>query len=103
MSKLKERLDELSKKANPGPYGVESYQSGTTYLKLGSWVGHYAGKPGPNDEYIPPFGYGRAQIINSNVPSEWGDSPKKEWTAAFLAELANAYRDGLLVCREATQ
>lgn len=91
---LKERLDKLSANANPGPYSTEGHQSGTTYLLLGSWVGHYA------SDTVPMMGGGRAEIVNSNVPSSWGDFCRKPWTAAFLAELANAYRDGRLVVSE---
>lgn len=90
MEDLRSRLDDLSEGANPGPYGVESYGSGTTYLKLGTWVGHYA------DERVPMMGGGRAEIVNTNVPSEWGKTSRKGHTAHFLAELANAYRAGKL-------
>lgn len=85
------RLEYLSDGANPGPYGVVSYGSGTTYLTLGSWVGHYA------SDRVSMIGGGRAEIVNSNIPSSWGkNSDKKGHTAHFLVELANAYRDGKL-------
>ena len=101
MEDLSKRLNELSEKANPGPYGVEGFPSGTTYLKLGDWVGHYAGEVKPG-EYVSPFGGGRAQIINSNIPREWKEQNRKQWTAAFLAELANAWRDGRLEVKHRT-
>jgi hypothetical protein len=88
---LKKRLDELSKRANPGRYGTLTHQSGTTYLMLGEWVGQYG-----SEQINPMNGHGRAEIVNSNVPSSWEES-RKPATAAFLAELANAYRAGLLV------
>ena len=84
------RLDYLSERANPGPYGVESYGSGTTYLKLGTWVGHYA------SERVPMMGGGRAEVVNSNVPSAWGNTCRKGATAHLIAELVNAYRAGKL-------
>lgn len=87
---LKSRLDALSDGANPGPYSVESYGSGTTYLTLGTWVGHYA------SDTVPMMGGGRAGIVNSNIPSSWGEEDRKGCTAHFLAELANAYRAGKL-------
>ncbi len=90
MGDLKARLDDLSGGANPGPYGVESYGSGTTYLTLGAWVGHYA------SDRVPMMGGGRAELVNSNVPSSWGGISRKGDTAHFLAELANAYRAGKL-------
>lgn len=91
---LKPRLDALSAGATPGPYGVESYGSGTTYLRLGAWVGHFA------DDRVPMMGGGRAEIIISNVPSAWGEKSRKGATAHFLAELANAYRAGKLRVRQ---
>jgi hypothetical protein len=90
---LQARLDDLSASANPGPYGVELYGSGTTWLTLGSWVGHYA------SDTVPMMGGGRAEIVNSNVPREWGDTSKKPATAIFLKELANAWRDGRIVVK----
>lgn len=93
MFDLKERLDMLSDGATPGPYGVEAYGSGTTYLRLGSWVGHYA------DKDVPMMGGGEAEIIIRNVPSSWGEVSRKGSTAYFLAELANAYRAGKLIVK----
>ena len=87
---LSARLDYLSERANPGPYGVESYGSGTTYLRLGTWVGHYA------SERVPMMGGGRAEVVNSNVPSAWGNTCRKGPTAHLIAELVNAYRAGKL-------
>jgi len=91
---LKERLDRLSEGANPGPYSVRSYQSGTTYLELGKWPGHYA------SDTVPPMGWGDAEIVNRNIPSSWGDQDRKGYTAHFLAELGNAYRSGDLIPRD---
>lgn len=90
---LKERLDMLSERSTPGPYGVESYGSGTTYITLGTWPGHYA------SDTVPPMGYGRAEIITSNIPRAWGEDGRKSGTAHFLTELANAYRSGNLVTK----
>ena len=87
---LKNRLDMLSEGANPGPYGTESYGSGTTYITLGEWVGHFS------SDTVSMMGGGRAEIVNRNVPSDWGDNNKKGHTATFLAQLANSYREGKL-------
>lgn len=88
---LADMLKRLSYEANPGPYGVNLYGSGTTWLTLGSWVGNYA------SDTVPMMGGGKAEIVNSNVPSDWGDTSKKPATALFLKELANAWRDGRIV------
>ena len=94
---LKQQLDDLSAGANPGPYGVSLAGSGTTWLTLGSWVGHYA------SGRVPMMGGGRAEIVNSNVPSDWGEISKKPATAIFLKELANAWRDGRIVVNDKEQ
>ena len=88
---LSDMLNRLSDDANPGPYGVNLYGSGSAWLTLGTWVGHYA------SDTVPMMGGGMAQIVNSNVPSEWGDRCRNQSTAKFLKELANAWRDGRIV------
>lgn len=102
MTDLTKRLNELSEGANPGPYGVISYQSGTTYLTLGEWVGSFAGDTGDGKE-VSFRGSGRAEIVNFNIPRKWRDQNRKGYTARFLVELANAWRDGKLIVKEPNQ